>query len=98
MASSWAFTVDASPPAEGHVYDGKRPDETVQQKDVDYVLDSSVIYAYWEGFHDPHTPVREYFLQIGSCIECEDIISQHPVGLDTGKITSGFRLSAKNGL
>ena len=85
LAISWAFTVDASPPIAGHVFDGQRGGSYKQHKDVDYVADSTLIYVYWEGFHDPHTPIHEYIVQVGSCENCDDVLSQQPVGFDTGK-------------
>ena len=78
--------MDASPPVAGHVYDGKRTEGTGKHKDVDYVSDMEVIHAYWEGFHDPHTPIREYLVRVGSCERCGDIMSQQPVGLDNGNL------------
>ncbi|KAK3612520.1 hypothetical protein CHS0354_024492 [Potamilus streckersoni] len=83
-AISWAFTVDASPPIPGNVYDGQPvPGKTV--KDLDFTTDKSGLYIHWEGFNDPHTPIQEYYISIGTCKACENILDYQPVGIVYGK-------------
>lgn len=84
MAISWAYTVDTTPPVKGYVYDGNGSNSATQ-KDADFQSDTSAIYAHWEGFHDPHTPIKEYFISVGTCPECDDTIGYQLVGTVTSK-------------
>ncbi|KAL3843250.1 hypothetical protein ACJMK2_021192 [Sinanodonta woodiana] len=79
-AISWAFTVDASPPLPGNVYDGKSVNGKTL-KDVDFTTDKSGLSVRWTGFNDPHTPIQEYYISIGTCKSCEDILNYQPVGI-----------------
>ena len=42
------------------------------------------IRAIWSGFHDPHSHITRYSVNIGKCPRCEDILETSSVGLDTG--------------
>ncbi|KAK2183533.1 hypothetical protein NP493_308g03123 [Ridgeia piscesae] len=80
VATSRAVIVDASPPAAGHVYDVI--DDT-QTTDVDYTTVSTKIGATWSGFHDPHSHVTGYSVNIGKCPSCGDILETSHVGIAT---------------
>ncbi|XP_069132408.1 uncharacterized protein [Argopecten irradians] len=82
LATSWAFVVETSPPVGGEVYDGEF-DAANHIKDIDYQTSTSVVSSHWEGFQDPHTAITEYVVSIGQCKQCEDIISEYSVGLNT---------------
>ena len=45
---------------------------------------ASEIRAIWSGFHDPHSHITGYSVNIGKCPRCEDILEKSSVGLDTG--------------
>ncbi|XP_021356985.1 uncharacterized protein LOC110452658 [Mizuhopecten yessoensis] len=91
QASSWAITVDLSPPVAGHVYDGKRDNQPSNMLDRDFQTDRSYIAAFWEGFHDPHSNIREYSVSIGTCRGCQEVLETQAVG-----ITNEFVLSMKH--
>ncbi|XP_060580924.1 uncharacterized protein LOC132737608 [Ruditapes philippinarum] len=80
--SSWAFVVDSTPPIQGTVYDGPLS-LTGQNVDVDYISNNATLHASWKGFHDPHTTLEEYFVNIGSCKHCEDVLVKQPIGIRT---------------
>uniref|UniRef100_A0ABM0GTS6 Uncharacterized protein LOC100370115 n=1 Tax=Saccoglossus kowalevskii TaxID=10224 RepID=A0ABM0GTS6_SACKO len=89
MATSWAVTIDTSPPEPGIVYDGER-NSTV--KDSDYQFDTSNINAYWEGFMDPHSGIVDYIWKIGTCRGCDDVMQEQHVGLVTDMKADHFNL------
>ena len=80
VASSWAFIVDSSEPETGDVYDGSMVTDT-DYVDHDYLDTSSSVHVRWKGFFDPHTPITEYFVSLGSCKGCENIKEKQPNGL-----------------
>ncbi|XP_053398434.1 uncharacterized protein LOC128556766 [Mercenaria mercenaria] len=80
--SSWAFIVEATPPVPGKVYDGP-PGMDGSCVDVDYIENNSTLKAHWKGFHDPHSTMVEYFVNIGSCKDCEDVLVKQSVGIKT---------------
>ncbi|XP_071151404.1 uncharacterized protein, partial [Mytilus edulis] len=80
-ASSWAYVYDMSPPVAGHVYDGSKKTATSYMKDIDYQTDVKTLSAYWEGFHDPHSTIKAYFVSIGTCQECEDVLVNQDIGI-----------------
>ena len=41
------------------------------------------IGANWSGFHDPHSHVTGYNVNIGKCATCEDILEKSHVGITT---------------
>ncbi|XP_052095905.1 uncharacterized protein LOC127731087 [Mytilus californianus] len=77
IASSWAYIFDMSPPVAGHVYDGIND---TSPSDIDYQTDMSSINVHWEGFHDPHTVIRNYFVHIGTCSGCNNVMEQLYIG------------------
>lgn len=79
--------VETSPPTSGSVYDG--PEENLYI-DVDYITSSDTYAVHWTDFIDPHTTVKEYYISVGSCKECDDIITEQSVGVATGKIAYIF--------
>ena len=83
-ASSWAFTVDTSPPITGYVNDGKRKQDG-SAKDIDYQTERSELSAHWGGFSDPHTPIKEFILSIGTTRGGTDVIIAQSVGVVNGK-------------
>ena len=84
VATSWAFLVDATPPVVGHVYDG--PPINGTDTESDYVRSHDTIHAHWNGFHDPHTSIIEYFITVGSCKECDDVLVKQPIGVREGTL------------
>ena len=60
-------------------------------KDIDYQTETKVIHAYWEGFHDSHSVIQEYYISIGTCPECEDILSEQAIGITEGIYTKWKR-------
>ncbi|CAC5401969.1 unnamed protein product [Mytilus coruscus] len=77
IASSWAYIFDMSPPVAGHVYDGIKD---TSPSDIDYQTDMSSISVHWEGFHDPHTVIKIYFVHIGTCSGCNNVMEQQYIG------------------
>ncbi|KAK3100189.1 hypothetical protein FSP39_015958 [Pinctada imbricata] len=80
QATSWAYVVDTTPPVAGHVYDGK-PTNPVTRKDDDFQTDMSTLSVYWEGFHDPHTAITEYYISVGTCPLCQDVLGKQAIGI-----------------
>ncbi|XP_076113981.1 uncharacterized protein LOC143082265 [Mytilus galloprovincialis] len=80
-ASSWAYIYDMSPPVAGHVYDGSVEAALSYMKDRDYQTDVKTLSAYWEGFHDPHSTIKSYYVSIGTCPECEDLLVNQDIGI-----------------
>ena len=66
------------------MYDGRRPDRAVAVKDADTQTDMSEIAAFWEGFYDPHTNLKEYFIHVGTCKGCQDLVQDQTIGLTEG--------------
>nr|XP_034314147.1 uncharacterized protein LOC105348718 isoform X1 [Crassostrea gigas] len=84
LATSWAYIVDLSPPIAGHIYDGVPGSELA---DIDFQTDMSALNVYWEGFHDPHSAIKEYYISVGTCQSCDDVIGRQAIG-----IVSSFKL------
>ncbi|XP_072048763.1 uncharacterized protein [Amphiura filiformis] len=82
-----AFKVESSPPIAGHVYDGN-----VTLTDQDFQVNTKVIYASWEGFHDAHTGVIGYTWRVGSCAGCDDVLPDRDVGYTTDISHNNFNL------
>ncbi|KAK3101031.1 hypothetical protein FSP39_000383, partial [Pinctada imbricata] len=82
LATSWAYVVDTSPPIAGHVYDGMSSN-LEGRKDVDFQTDMSYISAFWEGFHDSHSAIQEYYVSIGTCPGCMNSLDNQAVGMVT---------------
>lgn len=53
-------------------------------KDRDYQSETTVLYAYWEGFHDPHSPIQEYFVSVGTCQSCDNVLGRQALGIAEG--------------
>ncbi|CAC5386462.1 unnamed protein product [Mytilus coruscus] len=81
LATSWAFQVDTTPPTPGHVYDGDKSQLTGSVKDIDYQTDTKVLHACWEGFHESHSTIKNYYVSVGTCPQCEDILQEQAVGI-----------------
>ncbi|CAC5414424.1 unnamed protein product [Mytilus coruscus] len=81
VATSWAFVVDTTPPIGGHVYDGQRSQMTGDLKDIDYQTETKMLYAYWQGFHDSHSYIQEYYVSVGTCNLCDDVFSRQALGI-----------------
>jgi hypothetical protein len=82
MATSWAYSVDFTPPLKGHVFD-LQPNGS-SKRDIDFQTDMSKLLVFWEGFFDPHSAIKEYTVSIGTCPECGDVIAEQTVGMATG--------------
>ncbi|KAK2161993.1 hypothetical protein NP493_1549g00025 [Ridgeia piscesae] len=80
VTTSRAVIVDTTCPDAGHVYDVINAGQT---NDSDYTTVASEIRAIWSGFHDPHSHITGYSVNIGKCPRCEDILEKSSVGLDT---------------
>ena len=80
-STSWAFMVETSPPSPGIVYDG--PEEN-QYHDADYIISTDLYEVHWTDFVDPHTTVKEYYVSVGSCRDCDDIVTLQSVGITSG--------------
>ena len=83
LATSWAYIVDLSAPLRGHVFD-VLPSGDIKT-DIDFQTDMSRLKVTWNGFHDPQTPIKEYFISIGTCSSCDDVISRQSVDIINGK-------------
>ncbi|XP_022100380.1 uncharacterized protein LOC110984469 isoform X2 [Acanthaster planci] len=83
LKSYGAFTVDASPPLAGHVFDGNPAHAPANHKDRDFQDDRTMLWAFWEGFHDPHSSIFEYSWRAGLCPGCTDVVPEQHVGLET---------------
>ncbi|CAG2234222.1 unnamed protein product [Mytilus edulis] len=81
VATSWAFELDTTPPTPGHVYDGDKDKMTGSVKDIDYQTETKVLHAHWEGFHESHSTIKDYYVSIGTCPQCEDILGQQAIGI-----------------
>ncbi|XP_076117799.1 uncharacterized protein LOC143085385 [Mytilus galloprovincialis] len=81
VATSWAFELDTTPPTPGHVYDGDKDQVTGSIKDIDYQIETKVLHAHWEGFHESHSTIKDYYVSIGTCPQCEDILGQQAIGI-----------------
>lgn len=82
MATSWAFSVDFTPPLQGHVFD-LQPNGT-SRIDIDFQTDMTALLVFWEGFYDPHSAIKEYIISVGTCPECDDVIEEQSVGMTNG--------------
>lgn len=85
--TSWAFTVEASPPVAGHVFDGDKS-QTSDQIDLDFQTHLDYLSAYWKGFNDPHSTITEYYISIGTCILCQDVLQHQAIGIVYGTYVS----------
>ncbi|XP_055997828.1 uncharacterized protein LOC125647098 [Ostrea edulis] len=84
LATSWAYTVDVSPPIAGHIYDGV---PGTAHADIDFQTDMSALNVYWEGVFDPHSAIQVYYVSVGTCPTCDDVVSRQALG-----IVNSFRL------
>lgn len=82
--SSLAYRVDQSAPIAGYVYDGYHQNATDSIRDIDYQVDSKTLYSYWEGFHDPHSVIKMYYISIGTCPYCQNVLNEIAVGVIYG--------------
>jgi hypothetical protein len=90
LATSWAYQVDTAPPTAGHVYDGQITLLTGSVKDIDYQTETKFIYAYWEGFHDAHSIIEDYYISVGTCPKCEDILPEQAIGITPGNVIANL--------
>ncbi|CAG2233138.1 unnamed protein product [Mytilus edulis] len=81
LATSWASQVDTTPPTPGHVYDGDKSQLTEGVKDIDYQTETKVLHAHWEGFHESHSTIKDYYVSVGTCPQCEDILHEQAMGI-----------------
>ena len=42
--------------------------------------------AVWNGFHDPHSHMDSYFVSVGKCKGCDDVMQESKLGLLTGTV------------
>lgn len=66
----------------GHVFD-LEPNGTIRL-DIDFMTVMSSLLVFWEGFYDPHSAIKEYFVSIGTCPGCGDVIEEQSVGMTRG--------------
>ena len=88
--------MDTTPPTAGHVYDGDKTTMTGNIKDIDYQTETKVLRAYWKGFHESHSTIRDFYVSVGTCPQCEDILPEQAIGITNGTII--HVLYAKNSL
>ncbi|KAK3581574.1 hypothetical protein CHS0354_031921 [Potamilus streckersoni] len=82
LATSWAYIVEASPPIMGHVYDGNSSlADQLGVKDLDFQTDLKNLTVRWEGFYDPHSSITSYYISVGRCPQCEDIMTEQKIGI-----------------
>ncbi|XP_078321865.1 uncharacterized protein LOC111103999 isoform X3 [Crassostrea virginica] len=79
LATSWAYIVDLSAPLRGHVFDVLPAGDI--KTDIDFQTDMSRLKVTWIGFYDPQSPIKEYFISIGTCSSCDDVIARQSVGI-----------------
>lgn len=84
LATSWAFRVDTTPPTAGHVYDGEKSQMVGNIKDIDFQTETKVLHSYWEGFHDSHSTIKEYYVAVGTCPGCGDVLMEQAIGITNG--------------
>ena len=84
LATSWAFQSDTTPPTGGHVYDGEITLSTQRMKDIDFQTETKVLHAYWEGFHDSHSAIKDFYVSVGTCPQCGDVLPLQAVGITNG--------------
>ncbi|CAG2222618.1 unnamed protein product [Mytilus edulis] len=75
------FSSGYNAPTPGHVYDGDKSQLTGSVKDIDYQTETKVLHACWEGFHESHSTIKDYYVSIGTCQQCEDILQEQAVGI-----------------
>ena len=64
----------------GYVNDGEqKPDDPAF--DLDYQTERSILRAYWGGFTDPHTLIREYRVSAGTLKGAQDVLTTQAIGL-----------------
>ncbi|XP_062616047.1 uncharacterized protein LOC134277752 [Saccostrea cucullata] len=90
MATSWAYTVDLTPPTIGHVLDISPMGKEVL--DIDFQTETSKLFIVWKGFYDPHSSINEYLVSIGSCSRCEDVLVKQCVGVKTELLVDNVHL------
>ena len=78
--------MDTTPPTAGHVYDGDKTMMTGNIKDIDYQTETKVLHAYWKGFHESHSTIRDFYVSVGTCPQCEDILPEQAIGITNGTI------------
>lgn len=83
-ASSSSYKVDQSAPIDGYVYDGCRQNAIGFINDVDYQVDERTLFSCWEGFSEPHSAIQMFYIRIGTCPRCQDVLYQVPVGTISG--------------
>jgi hypothetical protein len=74
------------PPTAGHVYDGDITLLAGSVKDIDYQMETEVLHAYWEGFHDSQSTIKDYYVSVGTCLQCEDILPEQAIGITHGTV------------
>ena len=67
-----------------HLYDGSRKDAKPGRRDADFQTDASYIACYWEGLHGHHSTIKEYYISLGTCNICEDLIEHQAIGITEG--------------
>ncbi|ESO88602.1 hypothetical protein LOTGIDRAFT_234472 [Lottia gigantea] len=74
MLISRPLIVDTTPPITGLVLDGISGDNNIA--DIDYISNTLPPSVRWERFHDPHSSIKHYSVQIGTCPGCDDVLLQ----------------------
>ena len=69
------------------MYDGDKDQVTGSVKDIDYQTETKVLHAHWEGFHESHSTIKDYYVSIGTCPQCEDILGQQAIGIAYGELS-----------
>lgn len=69
----WVYRVDFLLLIVGYIYDGVLGFELV---DIDFQTDMFVLNVYWEGFYDFYFVIKEYYISVGTCFFCDDVIGR----------------------
>ncbi|ESO88673.1 hypothetical protein LOTGIDRAFT_165459 [Lottia gigantea] len=89
MLISRPLTVDTTPPITGLVFDGISGDNNIAN--TDYISNTVPPSVRWERSHDPHSSIKHYSVQIGTCPGCDDILPQTETGNSHSHVIDGTR-------
>ncbi|XP_076086914.1 uncharacterized protein LOC143057491 [Mytilus galloprovincialis] len=92
-SSSWGYIYDQSPPEVGQVFDGFLQEDKLNSIDIDFQIDSTQLGAYWKEFYDPHTTIKTYRINVGTCVGCDDVLQAHDVGIIYEFVLKGMNLA-----
>ena len=71
--SSHVVIYDTTPPCPSRVYDGPKP-VGGSTLDLDYTSIHTHLSSHWDSFSDADTGISLYYVGIGTCVGCTDIM------------------------